>query len=151
MKKYILAGAVVLLFGFYALWGKLNSNSNTSTPPITTNTGDTPSPTPTPAPTPNPTSTVAYKNGSYTGKVTDAFYGPMQVKAVISGGKLTDVVFIQYPNDRPESIEVNNASNPLLKGEAIKAQSANVDIVSGATQSSEAFQKSLADALSKAK
>jgi len=41
----------------------------------------------------------SYKDGSYTGSVQDAFYGNIQVRAVISGGKITDVLFLQFPND----------------------------------------------------
>jgi uncharacterized protein with FMN-binding domain len=92
-----------------------------------------------------------YKNGTYTGSVQDAFYGNIQVQAVISGGKITDVVFLQYPNDNRTSQYVNSIADPMLKQEAIQAQSAQVDIVSGASASSQAFQASLADALSQAK
>lgn len=91
-----------------------------------------------------------FKDGSYTGKAVDAFYGNIQVKAIISGGKLTDVQFLQYPNDQHESIEINTEAMPILAQEAITAQSANVDIVSRATDSSEAFKESLASALTQA-
>lgn len=91
-----------------------------------------------------------YKDGEYTGTVADAFYGNIQVKAIISGGKITDVQFLQYPNDRSTSIMINTQAMPMLKQEAITAQSANVDIVSGATDSSNAFIQSLGSALSQA-
>ena len=92
-----------------------------------------------------------YKNGTYTGNSVDAFYGNIQVQAVISGTKITDVRFLQYPNDRARSIAINTLAMPNLKQEAIQAQNANVDIISGATDSSNAFIQSLASALSKAK
>jgi uncharacterized protein with FMN-binding domain len=92
-----------------------------------------------------------YKDGSYTGSAANAFYGNIQVKAVIAGGKITNVQFLQYPNDSNHSLEVNNYADPQLSSEAIQAQSANVDAVSGATDSSEAFMQSLSDALSQAK
>ncbi len=92
-----------------------------------------------------------YKDGSYTGTAADAFYGTIQVKAVVSGGQLTDVQFLQYPNTPGHSSEVSNFALPQLKQEAIAAQSANVNIVSGATQDSQAFQQSLASALAQAK
>jgi len=111
----------------------------------------TPPPAPIPVPQPAPQPTGQYKDGSYTGPVTDAFFGPYQVKAVISDGKLSDIVFLQYPNDRPTSTQINTEAMPILKSEAIKAQSANVDVVSGATQSSAAFKESLASALVQAK
>lgn len=92
-----------------------------------------------------------YKNGNYTGNIADAYYGNVQVKAVISSGKITDVQFLDYPNDRQNSIHINTYAMPILKSEAIKAQSAKVDVVSGATATSEAFQESLASALAQAK
>ncbi len=96
------------------------------------------------------TSTGQYKDGTYTGSVADAYYGNIQVKATISGGKLTNVTFLQYPNDRGQSVEINQRAMPVLKAEAIQAQSANVDGVSGASDTSAAFNQSLASALAQA-
>lgn len=93
----------------------------------------------------------SYKDGSYIGSVQDAFYGNIQVRAVISGGKITDVIFLQFPNDNRTSQYINSQADPMLKQEAIQAQSAQINGVSGASASSQAFQASLADALSQAK
>jgi uncharacterized protein with FMN-binding domain len=92
-----------------------------------------------------------YKNGSYTGSVADAQWGYIQVKAIIQNGKIADVQFLQYPNDHNRSVMINEYADPQLTSEAIQAQSANVDIITGATDSSEAFIQSLSDALSQAK
>lgn len=92
-----------------------------------------------------------YINGAYTGSVADAYYGNLQVSAVIQGGKLVDVQFLQHPSDRSQSQRINGRADPILAQEAIQAQSANVNIVSGATASSQAFQESLASALAQAK
>jgi uncharacterized protein with FMN-binding domain len=156
MKKILIAIILIVAIGGFAYWSSTKSNATT---PVTTTT-DTSNPTSTPVETTNPaggttgstgtTVTGQYKDGTYTGSVADAFYGNLQVAAVISGGKLTDVTFLQAPNDQRESQQVNGHSSPILRQEAITAQSANVNIVSGATQSSEAFQKSLGNALSQA-
>lgn len=136
------------------------STSAGSTPPIDPATSSTPATTPPPTKIPpKPTSTPppvitpkgAYKDGSYTGIAADAYYGYVQVRAIISGGKLTDVQFLQYPNDQDNSIQINMRALPILKAEAITAQSANVALVSRATDSSMAFQQSLASALAQAK
>ena len=82
--------------------------------------------------------------------MADAQWGYIQVKAVIAGGKITDVQFLQYPNERQYSVQVNSYADPQLTQEAIQAQSAQVDIITGATDSSEAFMQSLSDALSQA-
>jgi uncharacterized protein with FMN-binding domain len=120
--------------------------ASTPTPvPITT------IPTPVPTPTPVKINAGIYKNGSYTGPTADAYYGNVQVQAIVQSGKLTDVQFLQYPNDRGTSIRVNGAAMPKLTQEAIQAQSANVNIVSGATATSQAFIQSLASALAMAK
>jgi uncharacterized protein with FMN-binding domain len=96
------------------------------------------------------TTGAAYKDGSYTGSVADAQWGVIQVNAVISGGKISDVQFLQYPNERERSVEINGYADPQLTQEAIQAQSAQVDIVTGATDTSEAFMQSLNDALTQA-
>ncbi len=95
--------------------------------------------------------TNLYKDGSYTGDAVDAFYGTVQVKVSIRGGKINNVVFLQYPDKPGHTIEVSNGAIPILKSETIKAQSANIDGVSGATQTAEAFIKSLSSALDQAK
>ena len=93
----------------------------------------------------------AYKDGSYTGIDADAYFGKVQVKAIIQNGNLTDVQFLDYPSDRTTSKRISEQAMPVLKSEAIRAQSAQVDVVSGATQTSQGFMQSLADALSQAK
>ena len=108
----------------------------------------TPAATPAPAPQ---KATGQYADGSYTGSPADAYYGTVQVKAVIQGGHIADVQFLQYPSDRANSRYINGQAMPLLTQEAIQAQTAQVDGVSGATFTSQAFQQSLASALALAK
>lgn len=91
-----------------------------------------------------------YKDGQYVGDEADAFYGLIQVKAIVNSGKITDVQFLEYPNDRQNSIFINQQAMPMLKEEAIKSQSAHVDIITGATDTSNAFIESLNYALNKA-
>lgn len=121
--------------------------SQTQSPPATQ--PSTPVPTPTPTPTPKPTG--QYVDGTYTGSAADAYYGTVQVEAIVAGGKLTDVKFLQYPNDRSTSRAINGQAMPVLRTEAIRAQSANVSGVSGASDTSAAFVESLGSALAQAK
>lgn len=108
--------------------------------------------TPAPVPTPAPQKPIGlFANGSYTGNAADAYYGTVQVKAIVKNGQLADVQFLQYPNDRSNSQYINSQAMPLLIQEAIQAQSAQVDGVSGATFTSQAFEQSLATALTLAK
>jgi uncharacterized protein with FMN-binding domain len=108
-----------------------------------------PTPTTT-SPSPVTASGSQYRDGTYTGGEADAQWGFVQVKVVVSHGKITDVQFLDYPNDRSRSRYINSIADPELANEAIQAQSAQVDIITGATDSSEAFMQSLADALSQA-
>jgi uncharacterized protein with FMN-binding domain len=91
-----------------------------------------------------------YADGTYTGPVTDAYYGLIQMQALIRGGRLTALKVLRYPSDRRTSIYINRQALPMLRDEAISAQSADVDIISGATLTSRAFIESLGGALKKA-
>jgi uncharacterized protein with FMN-binding domain len=88
-----------------------------------------------------------YRDGQYTGNVADAYYGNVQVRTTVQGGKITDVQFLTYPSDRRTSQRINNYAVPMLQSEAVQAQSAQVDLISGATLTSQAFAESLQSAL----
>jgi uncharacterized protein with FMN-binding domain len=109
--------------------------------------------TPAPPPTDPPTTalTGAYKDGTYTGPEVDAFYGLVQVKTVIQNRKIVNVQFLEYPSDRRTSQRINSIAVPDLQQEALQAQSANVDIISGATLTSQGFIMSLQAALDQAR
>jgi uncharacterized protein with FMN-binding domain len=94
---------------------------------------------------------VHYKDGEFTGDPSEILWGFVQVKAVIQGGKIADVQFLQMPFDRARSVEITDFVKPLLKSEAIKAQNAQIDLVSSATMTSLGFRETLASALAKAK
>ena len=124
------------------------AGSTTST--TTTSAGTTASGTTSTTTAGTTAANALYKDGQYDGNAADAYYGLVQVRAIIQGGKLTDVVFLSYPNDRSQSIQINTYATPILKAEAIKAQSAKVNMVTGATNTSRAFINSLTTALSQA-
>jgi uncharacterized protein with FMN-binding domain len=107
-------------------------------------------PTDTPMPTATSDPNALYKDGTYTGSEADAYYGMVQVQAVIQNGKITDVTFLEYPDHRRTSVSINRQAIPWLQQEAIQAQSAQVDLISGATLTSEAFVQSLQAALNAA-
>ncbi len=92
-----------------------------------------------------------YKDGRYTGVSADAYYGRVQVEVTINQGFITEVIFLDHPREQSTSLEVNGRAVPILRSEAITAQNAQVDTVSGATQTSRAFRESLASALVQAK
>ena len=84
-----------------------------------------------------------------TGPEVDNEFGPVQVEITVSGGKLVDVVAIQLPSGG-RSGRISRAAAPILREEALQAQSANIDTVSGATYTSLAYAQSLQAALDSA-
>lgn len=142
MKKIALSLLIILTFSGYVYYLKTQGTKDNINIPDQTNLINSYNN--------NSQSKAKYKDGEYIGPVVDAYYGNIQVKAVIKNGLISDVIFLQYPNDRNTSIRINTDAIPYLRQEAIQAQSASVDIVTGATQSSEGFIKSLSEALSKA-
>jgi uncharacterized protein with FMN-binding domain len=149
MKKYILSFVVIALFVLYSVYHKQESAEvrmvSPNNPTSTTDTSTVPTTVASSAPV-----SSRYKDGEYTGTSADAYYGNIQVKTVIQNGKITDIQFLDYPNDRRTSIMINNQAMPLLRQEAIQSQNSNVDIVTGATDTSMAFRESLQSALDKA-
>ena len=113
-----------------------------------------PTPTPTaPAATAAPAAGAggtALKNGTVTGPVVQTPYGMVQVQVTIAGGKITDVTALQLPNDRQRSAEISGIVEPMLRTEALTAQSAQIDLISGATYTSDGYAQSLQAALDQA-
>jgi len=85
------------------------------------------------------------------GDVEDTGYGPIQVKVTIFTGDIETASTPVYPNHFERSDEISHSAIPELEDEVIKAQSADIDIVSGATQTSAAYYDSLVSALEKAR
>jgi uncharacterized protein with FMN-binding domain len=142
MKKILASFVFITAFAGYALSQRFGS----SAPAVSAAASQGATPKSTAA----ARTTGRYADGTYTGSVADAYYGSVQVQVRVAGGKITDVQFLQYPNDRQTSVMINTQAMPLLTQEAIQAQSAQVSGVSGATETSGAFQQSLAAALAHA-
>ena len=65
--------------------------------------------------------------------------------------KITAVSVPVYPDSSGRSVYISENAIPVLRSEALRAQSANIDLVSGATDTSDAFVSSLQAAILKAK
>ncbi|MGW0695632.1 FMN-binding protein [Streptomyces sp. NPDC002738] len=87
---------------------------------------------------------------SVTGAAEQTRFGPVQVRITVEGSKITDVTVLQYPSDNPKDQEINSYALPTLNQEAISAQSAEIDAVSGATFTSDGYIDSLQSAIDKA-
>ncbi len=69
------------------------------------------------------------------------------MKVTVSGGRVTDVTAVEYPTENPRDQQINSYALPQLRTEALAAQSADIDTVSGATYTSEGYKQSLQSAL----
>lgn len=97
-----------------------------------------------------PSPTPGAGDGTYTGAAEPNFYGTVQVKVTIKNGRISDVQPLQLPNDRARSAYISQVAGPMLRSEVLQAQSAQIDVISGATYTSEGYAQSVATALSKA-
>ncbi len=154
MKKAIVTTLAVAIIGALGVYSKSNgtpqsaitTNSATSptAPASTTNSGSST------ALTSGTSSTGSFKDGTYKGVAEDNGYGTVQIAVVVSDGKISDVQFLSMPSDQGHSREITQYSEPLLKQTTLQKQSANIDFVSGATSTSEAYRISLQSALDRA-
>lgn len=110
--------------------------------------------TPPPAPVQPASSTPPSATGGFSGRVTgpvvDTQFGSVQVQVTVANGRIVDVTAVQLPVDRRRSAEISQYVEPILRSEALQAQSATIDTVSGATYTSEAYAASLQGALDQA-
>jgi uncharacterized protein with FMN-binding domain len=109
----------------------------------------TPSPSGGPSATPSP-SAPPKPSGTFTGSDVPNRFGDVQVRVVISNGRITDVQAVQLPSDRAQSAYISQVAGPMLRTEALQAQSAHIDIISGATYTSDSYAQSLETALQQA-
>ncbi|MFG2950704.1 FMN-binding protein [Streptomyces adustus] len=86
-----------------------------------------------------------------TGETVQTRWGPVQVRITLEDGRLTEVTAVTYPQENPRDQEINSYAVPQLRREALAAQSADIDTVSGATYTSDGYRRSLQSALDSAK
>jgi uncharacterized protein with FMN-binding domain len=85
-----------------------------------------------------------------TGDSVQTRWGPVQVRITVQNGKITDVTAVTYPQENPRDQQINAYAVPQLRSEALAAQSADIDTVSGATYTSDGYRESLQSALDSA-
>ena len=141
------AGGLALLANFKTTpWTPaVRTSAAPSTVPPSSTTPTTAGPTSTiPRPT---TSTTAAARRAINGPDVVTRYGDVQGRVVVSGRHLDDVEALVLPTDRERSAEISDYAGPELRQEALQAQSANIDLVSGATYTSEGYIRSLQGAI----
>jgi len=86
-----------------------------------------------------------------TGSVANTQWGPVQVQLTVANGTISKVSVLQYPSGNGRDQEINDYALPILTQETVDAQSAQIDMVSGATVTSNGYLESLQSALDQAK
>lgn len=98
----------------------------------------------------NPTEGAALTDGVYTGAVTSTNRGDYQVQLTVAEGQLSDINVILYPDGDPNSVNINGNALPIYTAEALEKQSADINLVSGASEAYKGFTGSLQDAIDQA-
>ncbi|MEU8926467.1 FMN-binding protein [Kitasatospora sp. NPDC048545] len=98
-----------------------------------------------------PSASAAGATRKVSGDTVNTRYGPVQVQVTLAGSRITAVDVVKYPTSERRDREINTAALPVLNQEAISAQSAGIDVVSGATYTSDGYIRSLQSALDRAK
>ena len=99
---------------------------------------------------PAATQSPVYADGTYTGPSVDAYYGNVQMQVTITAGHISGFKVLDVPRHTGTSVAINRQAIPMLAREVVAAQSAHVDIITGATYTSEAFIRSLGQAFQQA-
>lgn len=128
--------------------GATAMTTTTAAPPAGGGTKTTSAPKPTTAAPKPPRTTM--KDGTFGGSSVYVEYGSVEVSIVVSGGKITDVKVLDSPSDHSRSVQINKSALPKLRAEALSAQSADIDTVSGATYTSSGYKLSLQAAIDRA-
>jgi uncharacterized protein with FMN-binding domain len=89
-------------------------------------------------------------DGTYQGVSVGTQRGNVQVEITVAGGVITGATAIDYPHQNGEDQQINAYAIPILQDETLAAQSASIDMVSGATVTSGGYIESLQDALDQA-
>ena len=119
-------------------------NAGATKTPASANSAASNSATPTAAATTAP-ATAAAINGTFTGPSVNVNYGNVQVKITVVNGRITDAVAVKAPTGKND--RYTNMAVPVLKEQTLKAQSANIQGVSGASYTSYGWFTSLQGAI----
>ncbi len=93
------------------------------------------------------TGAAAQAGGTYPGAVVETRFGSVQVQITVAAGTITDVTALKLTDAERKSAQISNRAAPLLRSEVLQAQSGDVQTISGATVTSDAYLTSLQSAL----
>ena len=142
---------VVLMFGYHT---STNSTLSATSQPAfvgSSNTsGSTSSTTKSNGGSTGNSNSNSNTSSTATGDLAQTRWGPVQVELTVKAGSVTEVRVLQYPTGNSTDEQINSYALPVLIQETLDSQSANIDMVSGATVTSVGYQQSLQSALDQA-
>ncbi|MEK1443553.1 FMN-binding protein [Limosilactobacillus fermentum] len=152
-KKFLItivsiSASVAVLIDGYLMFFKHDQSQETAQSQATA-ASDTESESSTTTSSSTSSSNSTMKDGTYTGKSTSTEWGDVQVKITVASSKITQITVLKHPTGG-KSDEINSRSLPTYKQEALAAQSANINQVSGATETYKGFTGSLQSAINQA-
>ncbi len=142
---------LVLLFGYHtSTEGKSGVGIVAASGPTTQPTTQAATPSESDAATGSQSTSQSGSTTTVTGEVAQTQWGPVQVRLTMTGSTISAVDVLEYPNGNGRDAEINAYALPRLVQETITAQSAQIDMISGATVTSGGYIQSLQSALDKA-
>jgi uncharacterized protein with FMN-binding domain len=127
-----------------------NAHSQAPTASAVTTTAPAASPSPSSSSKSSASKSSSSSTKTVTGSSVSTRYGNVQLKVTVSGGKITNIAAVQLPSGDPKSSQISSYAEPQLRQSALTAQSANVNVVSGATYTSDGYRTALQSALDSA-
>jgi uncharacterized protein with FMN-binding domain len=145
MRRIVLAvmstiSGLVMLFSYHTSTNSQAAGTTTAAASDSSSAGSSP----------NSPDSSSSSSRTYTGDVVSTQWGPVQVEITVENGRITRSEAVQYPTENRRDQEINAYAVPQLNSEAVSAQSASIDAISGATVTSEGYVQSLQSAIDQA-
>ena len=145
MKRVVLAIVTTVMSLVLLLSFKTHGPSAVATPTVAASKS-----TATKHATTKHTTTKHTATKTYTGNTAQTQYGPVQVQVTVKNGQVVSAKAVVYPTNTSLDAQINGYAIPALNSEAASASSASIDMISGATYTSEGYISSLQSALDQA-
>lgn len=150
MRKSLIIVVVIAVLGLLSLYFTKNNTGIDNTNGAPTQSQANNAATPSPAVTSEVNNSNRFKDGTYKGTNQANEFGGVQVSVKISGGEISNVDLLIMPDGDSRSKAISDFAGPELVSKTIIAQSSDIDIITGATYTSQSYIQSLQAALDSA-
>ena len=149
MKRYpaVIAATVAGLAGILTFHSRGTSQLSAALPVTARSSGRPTTTTTTPPGSPSTTAPPAATPRTAVGATEQYGYGELAVRITVSGSRVTDAQVVGLQTAESYSQQIAEQVIPYLRREVLSAQSAQIDGISGATYTSEAYAMSVQSAL----